>query len=408
MCDVKETRRARCLMLAAAILGLITALLLPGCRRPTPTPQPASISFACLDEELGYYEAQARAFSASHSTVTVRILPRRQAALAALTPDEADTLVVSLPLGPQLERGDLLSLDGWLAEKDDLYAPALQAFSREGKVWALPLGIDPVVMYYNKGLFDQRNVAYPKAGWTWDVFLQAAQQLRNQYGGIYGYAAGLWPEEPWLFILQHGGRLADDWLKPSRLTFDNAEALEALQWYADLIFRYDVSANLLEARDAFGERGIYGGVGAGKVAMWAGYYSARPAPGDGQLNWGVAVLPRERTQATLARVEGVAISAKAAHPELCWQWLDFLSRQVPAHLAPARRSVANGEAFAKTAGADLAAAVRSSLEYAFVPPQDPAPFYIKLNQVWAEAFGDIVTGRLDPELALQKAQRATK
>lgn len=388
----------------AAALALV--LLLSACGRPTPTPQPVTITFACLDEELSYYETQAHAFHERYPNIVVKLLPQRSLALKALASGESDAFSVSLPFEPSAERGALLSLDRWLTDRDDFYPYALAPFTRDGQTWALPIGVDPVLMYYNRKLFDARQVAYPKPGWTWDDLLDTAGELRDYGEGIYGYGAGLWLEEPLLFVLQNGGRLADDWQQPTRATFDDPQTVQALQWYAALVFQHDVAPNAYEVREVLGERGLYGGILDGKVAMWAGYYSARVDPsGRYALDCGVVELPRGRERATLARVEGVAISAQAAHPELCWQWADFLSRQASLHMAPARRSVAKSRAFADKVGASLAAATRASLEYAVVLPQAPAGFYQEVNTLWAEALDAILNARLDTFHALQQAQR---
>jgi len=46
-----------------------------------------------------------------------------------------------------------------------------------GGQYLLPKDYSPLAVYYNKRLFDQYRVAYPKDGWTWDEFLKTAQAL---------------------------------------------------------------------------------------------------------------------------------------------------------------------------------------------------------------------------------------
>lgn len=403
-------------VIVMAMLGLVTILALCACRRATPTPQPpVTITFACPDDDLGHYEALAQAFKAEHPDLAIRIVPKRAAALAALGPSDADVFVVSPPLGPLIQRGALLGLNRWAEAaqpplRDDLYGCAREAFSRNGELWAMPLGVDPVLMFYNKDLFDARNIPYPKPGWTWEDFVHAAQALRDYRQGVYGYAAGLWRQEPWLFILQHGGRVFDDWQRPTRVALDDPRTVEAMQWYSDLVFRLDISPTLQEASDAFGgPQGLYSGILDGKFAMWPGRFSARLFPArQAKLNWGVTVLPHGERPATLADVQGVAISAQTQHPQEAWEWVDFLSHQVPGRLAPARRSVAASPAFERQAGADAAAVVRAALENALVVPQEPAELYRTLTDVWNKAFEDIMTGRFAPAEALRQAQQRAK
>ncbi len=48
----------------------------------------------------------------------------------------------------------------------------------------------PLVIYYNKDVFDKKGVAYPKEGWTWDDYKSMVEQLSFEEEGIkyYGWA----------------------------------------------------------------------------------------------------------------------------------------------------------------------------------------------------------------------------
>ena len=399
---------------ARALLAAALALILPvcACSRATPTPEALTIRFACPDEDLGYYDQLAHAFSEAQPGVTVELLPKRPVALRALNPAECDVFIASQS-SALLADGAVLDLETWLAEhassaRADFFPCALAPYTRNGKTWALPIGVDPALMFYNKSLFDERGVPYPAAGWTWEDFLQTARKLRAGRGGVYGYAAGAWPDEPLLFVLQHGGRIVDDWQNPTRATLDDPATVEALQWYAELMYLHDVSPNPDEARALFGggRQAAYNGVMAGKVAMWVGPYSSRTAldAREPRLDWGVVPLPSDLQAATLVQVEAVAVSAQAGHPAACWQWAAFLSRQAPRRLAPARRAVAESEAYAQQVGPDVAAAAREALEYAVVVPQEPAEFYGKVNEAWAKAVSNVTSGRYGAVEALRQAQ----
>lgn len=397
-------------------VALAPILLLSGCGRATPTPTPtSSITFACLDDDLGYYEDMAQAFEASHPGLTIQVVPRRSTALAGIAAGEADAFVVSLPLGPLLSRGALLGLNSLLASTNpplqaDLYPFARDALTRDGQMWALPVGVDPVLMFYNKSLFAARGIPLPSGDWTWDDFVRTAQELRDRQAGVYGYAAALWRQEPWLFILQHGGRMFDDWQHPSRLALDDPQTAEAMEWYASLIFRLDVAPSPQEARQAFGnQQGAYSGILAGKVAMWAGYLSSRTLQETGaSFQWGATTLPRDQHALTLANVEAVGISPQTRHLQETWAWVTFLSTQVPSRLAPARRSVAMSPAFEQKVGAEVAGAARKAMEQAWVVPQEPAALYRQLESAWAQALDDILNARWSPTEALRQAQQRVK
>ena len=64
----------------------------------------------------------------------------------------------------------------------------LAVYAVEGKTWAIPSGMNPLVVYYNQDLFDQYGVPYPENGWTWDDFLSVALAIRDPEAGVFGYA----------------------------------------------------------------------------------------------------------------------------------------------------------------------------------------------------------------------------
>ena len=72
----------------------------------------------------------------------------------------------------------------------DRYAESLlEGFSEGGTLYGLPSGTQTMVMYYNKDIFDEKGVEYPKEGWTWDEFLETAEKLTYEENGktVYGY-----------------------------------------------------------------------------------------------------------------------------------------------------------------------------------------------------------------------------
>ena len=409
-----QRRRRVCRPSVLGAVATVLVLFACACGRATPTPPAATIRFACADEDLGYYDQLAHTFAEQHPGVTVTVVPKRPAALTAIDPRECDAFIVSDSSAPRLAQGGVASLESWLGEhtaavKAEFYSAALSAFVRSGKTWAVPTGVDPVVMFYNKTLFDARGVPYPAPGWTWDDFLQSARRLRSAGAGVYGYAAGVWPDEALLFVLQHGGNIVDDWQNPTRATFDDPATVEAMEWYAELMYRHDVSPNPDEARAFFGggRQAAYNGVLQGKVGMWMGPYSSRTAldAHEPKIDYGVVPLPADRQAVTLAQVEGVAVSAEARNAAICWEWALFLSRQVPRRLAPARRALLESEQYAAKVGAEAAGAAREAMSHALVLPAQPSELYSQAKSLWSRAVSNVASGRYGAYGALQEAQR---
>lgn len=88
----------------------------------------------------------------------------------------------------------LMPLDEIVSEDQDLSkvkeecAPVLlDGFSVDDNLYGLPNGTQTMVMYYNKTMFDEAGLEYPKDGWTWDEFYEDAKKLTKSDGSVYGF-----------------------------------------------------------------------------------------------------------------------------------------------------------------------------------------------------------------------------
>src|SRR5687768_1850597 len=93
----------------------------------------------------------------------------------------------------------------------DYYPGILSVNEYEGDVYGLPWIAQPVVLFYNKELFDAAGVEYPQAGWTWDDFTEKAKALTQDADGDgtvdqWGFSNNSWPP-PYIFAWQAGGEL---------------------------------------------------------------------------------------------------------------------------------------------------------------------------------------------------------
>ena len=401
------------------LVGAIACLIvmpLCGCGGITPTPEPVTIAFAHPDVDTNYYEPLVREFNESYPHITVEPQPKPADALGNLSVDDADVFAVGVftLIGLQ-QQGDVLSLDPFI-EQDasldlaDFYPGTVGIVTSEGKTWAVPAGVDIRVMYYSQDLFDQYGVPYPEIEWTWDGFLSRALDVHDPDAGIFGYTTTPGYADAALFVLQHGGQVVDDMQHPTRTTFDDPSAIEALEWYARLFHEYEVAPTLQEARRAFGggQYAFYDGLRHGQVGMWMGMLSERGGrtwPVEWFVNWGMAPLPHDEQSAADAWVEGYAISSQTEHPDACWQWILFLSEQMPDRLMPPRRSLAESTAYEQQVGREVAATARSSVENALlVSPWTWAALGEAMN-IFERAVDQIINGDISPREAMDWAQR---
>jgi ABC-type glycerol-3-phosphate transport system substrate-binding protein len=338
--------RGRQKLIAATCLLLLALLsLLSGCLKVAPTSETVRISFAHPSSDSDAYQQWVEQFNEIYPYITVELRPQRYDMLGGLNPGTADVYITSQFAMGSLQ-GNLLDLTPFMEQDDalglsDFYPGTIGVYMREGKLWAVPAGIDLMVMYYNKDLFDQYAVPYPQAGWTWYDFLHTATELRNPDANVFGYGPNYEMFDPLVFIYQHGGRIFNDLKDPQRTTFDDPRTIEALQWYTRLILDYNVAPTPAQTEAMASQGDIRSAVFQNLIAMWTGMLSERGGGGYRRaqwlMRWGMVPLPRDAQSATLTTVDGYFVSARAQHPDACWKWILFLSKQLPIRQAPARR-----------------------------------------------------------------------
>ncbi|EKP95548.1 ABC transporter substrate-binding protein [Thermaerobacter subterraneus] len=221
---------------------------------------------------------------------------------------------------PFAASGVLLKLDEHLqndsrpaANLGDYFEPILGAFTHEGGVYGLPWIAQPVVLYYNKALFDEAGVPYPDETWTWDTFKEAAAKLTRDTNGdgkpdVYGFTMNGWPPFA-MFAWQAGGDIVGEDGRTAPI--DSPEALEAARFYQELIYnpKYAVPEEVIA------EQGFADMFKAGKVAMFMGGASddLDRVPG---LDVGVAPVPSGPAgRVTFAWTAATVVNARSPHVE---------------------------------------------------------------------------------------------
>ena len=412
------------LVLAWGIACLV-AIPLAGCTEAVPPLEPVTITFACPDVDEEYYKELAQQFNEQYPHLTVELHSTGRDPLDDVNTGDVDVLVVApWAVGELQAEGTLLNLDPFIEQDEsfalsDFYPGTIELFTAEGRTWAVPGGVDVLVTFYNRDLFDQHNLPYPDVGWTLNDLLRSAVEIRDPDAGIYGYVTSGTTNEPSYFdaallVYLHGGRLFDSLQAPTRTTFDDPLTVEALEWYADLYHEYDVAPTPKEARSTFGasEYAFYDGMRKGQVGMWFGGLSERGGmawPVEWYINWGMAPLPRDAQLVTQADVEGYAIYAQTGYPDACWEWIKFLTRYMPSsaaqRLMPARRTLAESKAYEQLAGEQVARTARASMENAILINPRAFGEWENAMQVFAQAVAKVVNEEATPAEALGEAQR---
>lgn len=397
---------------------LVCGLLVTGCIEAISTSEPPSVRFMFLEVDQDYYESLLPQFKAQYPGITVELDAR---SYRQWQPDErlegADVLAAGdWVLNPLLEQGTLLELDALLEQDskfglDDLYPGTLEQFTRDGKRYGIPAGLDPFVVFYNQDLFDQYNVPYPRSGWARADFEETILRLHDEQAKVFGYAPSAIYLDTMLFIYAHGGQLFDDLRDPTRTTFDHPLALDTLEWYFALMHKERAIPSPDELAQFGGdeEMGAYYGFARNQVGMFFAPYSqggGRYWPQRWTMRWGMTSLPRDAKQIAFVSSEGYYISSQTDHPDACWRWIAFLSRYAPNRFIPPRRSIVESSAYENEVGPESVATIRAALSGELLMyPTNPAAGLEADFGLFVQAIQSIAAQASTPIEAMESAQQ---
>ncbi len=162
---------------------------------------------------------------------------------ASLETDEApDVFWMNTYLGKYVDAGVLEPLDSYIeADGYDMSVFSegrVKAYTMDGVCYAMPKGLDSVVVALNTELFERYNVELPADGWTWDDMRAAADQLKAAIaaagGSEYPIVMELDAQPSWMnFLYQNGGSYLSEDGKTCGIA--SAESKDAIQQVVDLM-----------------------------------------------------------------------------------------------------------------------------------------------------------------------------
>jgi len=212
-----------------------------------------------------------------------------------------------------------------VANPDDYFSGVWQTVALDDAVYGLPWIAQPVVLFYNKGIFDEMGVEYPNPDWTWDDFKEAAFALTNE--DHYGFTMNGWPP-PYIWIWGWGGDIVSEDLTEAPV--DDPVVIEAVQFYADMIYNEECCPSQETIAETIAEEGFGEMFKAGRVAMFMGGAADDLDRVEG-LDVGVSAVPKgpatgENT--TFAWIASTVINAKTKHPDEAYEALVMLTEGI--------------------------------------------------------------------------------
>ncbi|MGI6082440.1 MAG: ABC transporter substrate-binding protein [Limnochordia bacterium] len=232
-------------------------------------------------------------------------------------------LDVLMPLSPVVQKYPEL--------RREIIPSVLDQFTWQGEIYAIPYGANAHALVYNKSLFDNVGVGYPRPDWTWDDALAAGRRLTRDVSGrgtpdVWGI--NLTGSVLHDMLLTFGGPVLGEDGRTVRV--NNPANLAALEFFGELMSKG------LDAYPRPAPNALQQFLG-GQVAMVGqGVFAVPNLRSSAEFPWDVEVFPvfdvagvRYRNAFTSA--EGWSLLRSTQHPEEAVLFLRFLMR--PENLA---------------------------------------------------------------------------
>lgn len=223
--------------------------------------------------------------------------------------------------------GKLLDLDPYVQQDPSLtadFVPGLLDFGKteEGKLYAIPKGWEPFVVYINKELFQKAGVEVPTGDWTMEEFREVAKQMTVTEGDRttqYGTSLDTW-WGPWsTFVGNEGG----EWFKDGKSNFNDPAVIKGLTRMYDL-FQTDKSAPSPSALTQSG-LGTSQMFETGRVAMYPiGGWVVADYRKSVKFDWTAVEMPKGTTRINPIFSGMLAVGADSKNKDMAVKLVKFL------------------------------------------------------------------------------------
>ncbi|MGE5298191.1 MAG: extracellular solute-binding protein [Acidobacteriaceae bacterium] len=410
------------------VVLMVILVLSKGGTGTKPKPAQAELVWWKTFEDPSNLDQIATDFGAANKGITVRIVKKDPA-------NYEKELVDALASG---KGPDIFTIhNDWVLRHSDKISPMPDAlmtvrqyndtfldvassdFIKDSKIYAVPLSVDVLALYYNRDMLNSVGISQPPK--TWDEVASAVQRLAkvdrttgdfNPAGIAMGTSANVnrAVDILSLLMLQKGAVMYDTVNNTpafNRELTKNDEkynpGVEALKYYTQFanpsnrVYSWNAKAN--NSIDAFSQN---------KLAMMLSYSYMREriqakAP---TLNWGVAAAPQEEDsemkKVNFANYWGESVSKASKNPDLAWEFLKYatekaqLAKLYEKHKLPASRKDMIQDQYSDL---DIGVFAENAPFAKSAYKQDPATF----ENVFLELIDAVVLKNTDPKAAISQA-----
>ena len=308
-----------------------------------------------VDHEKAAMDEVIRMFNETHPDIEVigvagTTNEKLLTAMAGGNPPDAASIWSTQTLAEGASRGSLVQLDP-LLERDnidrDVFVPAaLATATYDGRLYGLPIVVDPFVLYYNKDLFREAGLDPNQPPLTLSELLAYDEKITRQdaAGAISTLGFNNGASTDFLYYVFGGGFYDAEAGKPIG---DNPANVRALTWLVDLYNRYGTT-NVMAFQNskwanALSNPMISGAVGMQLDGDWVCLFMEKFAP---DTDWGTAYFPYEDgypERAKMSAVDGAIniIPKGAKNAEAAWEFISWF-QTTPEATSLFARGIANG------------------------------------------------------------------
>ena len=234
----------KCLVVMALVLAVIAGSVI------AQTTITVWHAYAGQADKVAFIEEAIRTFREKYPDIHIDEVPVEHSAYkvklnTAMATANPPDVFYSLPggvLGAFVDAGLVYSLDEELAEDgwgNTFMESALARVTHNGRVYAVPIDVDAVVMWYNAELFRRHGLSEPE---TYEEFLALCDELKSK--GIIPVALGnrdMWPGTFWFQYLTmrlKGSGIVDGFLAGDPdVSFNTPEVIRAGEIIHELVQR---------------------------------------------------------------------------------------------------------------------------------------------------------------------------
>lgn len=312
-------------ILAALLPALVALTACASSPKPPPPKQQTIIRMAGYDQDPLMKEL-IQAYQTKHPDVQFDMLSLGQFSYSELQTAITDAKVDLLPGFAVADLADLSllqPLDRFVQMDSFDFTPlgGLESLQYNGRLYAMPWQLSPLVLMYNRDLIDQAKVTFPDRPITWEQFRDLARQLTHGEGNekIWGFHDPVIVYSLEVFIRSNAAT-ADWWS-------DQEAVRKGYQTFAEMILQ-DQSSPKAPPIDANGRPTTAPdqGFAAGKAALTIGALYSLAALDSATPPRGVTFLPvpAGKPPLGLARPQSISVGANAQNLDAAWAFVRFL------------------------------------------------------------------------------------